>query len=317
MVSALNDKITADVKAKGTTDGAAAAMRNGRRDIIKAAEAAHLNTAEVKRMIDKMLLTPKQLKTQINTPGMQNAKDNIADLTKKVKDADGKTISIGVKVKVTMAGDIIINGVKRGAAGGIGSAVGASYGSFLAGKKPVPGGANRHSGYPWAVWAGDFPVGMGTPIHAWGPGRVTATNFWNYSYGKHTRITHPNGWHTLYAHQSKIAVHPGQTVKAGQTIGLTGSTGNSTGPHLHFEKYATGGYARVPTLGMFAERGPERVLNDRQTRAFESWMGRGANGGGGGVTYILNAPNYVGTHEDLRRALVDMNRRGQLEVIRR
>ena len=60
------------------------------------------------------------------------------------------------------------------------------------------------------------------------------------SYGKYVYIDHGGGWETRYAHLSKITVKKGQTIKAGQKIGNVGSTGNSTGPHLHFEQKLNG-----------------------------------------------------------------------------
>jgi murein DD-endopeptidase MepM/ murein hydrolase activator NlpD len=55
------------------------------------------------------------------------------------------------------------------------------------------------------------------------------------AYGKVIKLDHLNGFSTLYAHNSRILVHVGQMVKGGQVISLSGSTGRSTGPHLHFE----------------------------------------------------------------------------------
>jgi murein DD-endopeptidase MepM/ murein hydrolase activator NlpD len=62
-----------------------------------------------------------------------------------------------------------------------------------------------------------------------------------YSWGKWTLIDHANGLSTLYAHQSAINVSPGQSVSTGEVIGYVGSTGFSTGPHLHFTVYAKEG----------------------------------------------------------------------------
>jgi hypothetical protein len=65
-------------------------------------------------------------------------------------------------------------------------------------------------------------------------------NLGNKSYGKFVYIDHGNGWETRYAHLSKITVKKGQIVNAGQKIGNVGSTGKSTGPHLHFEQKHNG-----------------------------------------------------------------------------
>ena len=61
-------------------------------------------------------------------------------------------------------------------------------------------------------------------------------------YGNTVVIDHGNGFKTLYAHLSQVSQYCGAIVKAGQVIGLSGSTGNSSGPHLHFEVRVPGGY---------------------------------------------------------------------------
>jgi murein DD-endopeptidase MepM/ murein hydrolase activator NlpD len=61
-----------------------------------------------------------------------------------------------------------------------------------------------------------------------------------WGYGKHIRINHGNGYETLYAHLSKFSVARGAKVKRGQLIGLVGSTGKSTAPHLHYEVHKNG-----------------------------------------------------------------------------
>jgi murein DD-endopeptidase MepM/ murein hydrolase activator NlpD len=80
----------------------------------------------------------------------------------------------------------------------------------------------------------DMPAPTGTPIYACWSGRVIIAG-WQGGYGNAVVIDHGGGKATLYAHQSRMAASVGQTVSAGSVIGYVGSTGNSTGPHLHFE----------------------------------------------------------------------------------
>ena len=82
----------------------------------------------------------------------------------------------------------------------------------------------------------DLAIAKGTPIHAAASGTVIlARNGYNGGFGNVVIIDHTNGTQTLYAHQSKIATTTGAEVTQGQVIGYVGSTGHSTGPHLHFE----------------------------------------------------------------------------------
>ncbi|MFD4571930.1 M23 family metallopeptidase [Streptomyces sp. NPDC058417] len=86
---------------------------------------------------------------------------------------------------------------------------------------------HRHTGQ-------DFAVPSGTPVHAVGPGTVHATTCGD-GFGNQVVIRHPDGYFTQYAHLSRIDVGKDRKVAAGQRIGLSGATGNVTGPHLHFE----------------------------------------------------------------------------------
>jgi murein DD-endopeptidase MepM/ murein hydrolase activator NlpD len=85
----------------------------------------------------------------------------------------------------------------------------------------------------------DFGASCGTPIRAGGSGVVLSAGS-NGGYGIATVINHGGGLGTLYAHQSAVAVSAGQVVAQGQVIGYVGSTGNSTGCHVHFEVRVNG-----------------------------------------------------------------------------
>lgn len=92
---------------------------------------------------------------------------------------------------------------------------------------PITGKRKFHSGI-------DFGAKQGTAIYAFKPGLVEFAD-WKGGYGKTVIINHGEGFSTLYGHASKIVVRKGERVVAGQKIGNIGSTGMSTGPHLHFE----------------------------------------------------------------------------------
>jgi murein DD-endopeptidase MepM/ murein hydrolase activator NlpD len=79
----------------------------------------------------------------------------------------------------------------------------------------------------------DFGAKKGTPLLAVNVGKVSFAGRMG-GYGKVVKIKHPGGYESLYAHQSRTRVKRGQKVKKGQIIGYVGSTGRSTGPHLHF-----------------------------------------------------------------------------------
>ena len=101
---------------------------------------------------------------------------------------------------------------------------------------PFTGEISYHSGT-------DIAAPYGTPVLAAAGGTVTvanATDPWGGSYGYYVKIQHDGTFDTLYAHCSSICVTPGQQVQQGEVIGYVGSTGNSTGNHLHFEVWENG-----------------------------------------------------------------------------
>ena len=98
---------------------------------------------------------------------------------------------------------------------------------------PITGKRKGHTGM-------DLAVPTGTPIRAALPGTVTVSKYNAGGYGYYVMIDHGNGLATLYGHCSKLLAKVGQTVEAGDIIALSGSTGRSTGPHLHFEVRVNG-----------------------------------------------------------------------------
>jgi LysM repeat protein len=104
---------------------------------------------------------------------------------------------------------------------------------------PVPGYSRRSQGLHGPGNRGvDLAAPTGTPIYASASGTVLLARVgWNGAYGNMVVITHSNGTKTLYAHMSKIATSTGKSVYKGEIIGYVGSTGRSTGPHLHFEVF--------------------------------------------------------------------------------
>jgi murein DD-endopeptidase MepM/ murein hydrolase activator NlpD len=154
---------------------------------------------------------------------------------------------------------------------GLGAALGPGGFPLPRGRYRVGRGSAAH-GYP----AVDFPAVTGTPVYAVRSGVVSRALRLATSYGIHAILAHAGGWGSLYAHMSQMFVRAGQSVRAGQQIGRVGSTGNSTGPHLHFEarhplgvrvnprsliSYDQGGWLpRGVSLAYNGTGGPERVV---------------------------------------------------------
>ncbi len=99
-------------------------------------------------------------------------------------------------------------------------------------KNPFGPGYEFHDGL-------DFAAPYGAPVYATGSG-VVAQVGWMGAYGLAVLLDHAEGYQTLYGHLSRLAVHPGQRVERGQVLGYVGSTGRSTGPHLHYSVYRYG-----------------------------------------------------------------------------
>ncbi|MFN3582439.1 peptidoglycan DD-metalloendopeptidase family protein [Phenylobacterium sp.] len=131
-------------------------------------------------------------------------------------------------------------------------------------RHPVLGYARAHQGV-------DFGAGTGTPILAAGDGVVVKASRWG-GYGNWLQIRHSGGWDTGYAHLSRYAkgVRPGTRVRQGQVVGYVGTTGLSTGPHLHYEVWLKG--RRVNPVGAKVPQGT--VLTGAELARFRAQKAR-------------------------------------------
>jgi len=142
-------------------------------------------------------------------------------------------------------------------------------------RKPVPNGRfrspfgmRRHPilGYSRMHWGVDWSAPRGTPIIAPGNGTIVKAG-WTSGYGKQTVIRHANGYETSYSHQTGFGkgIKSGAKVRQGQVIGYVGSTGLSTGPHLHYEMKVNG--TRVDPMRVRLPNG--KVLEGEDLVAFK------------------------------------------------
>jgi murein DD-endopeptidase MepM/ murein hydrolase activator NlpD len=144
----------------------------------------------------------------------------------------------------------VVPTIPRGNAGvsksvyGAGACEGNYDGAFGTGSFVWPAGSRKLSGNDY--WSGhlgiDIAAGLGDSIFASDSGVIVFAGWAYGGYGYMIMVDHGNGYQTLYAHLSAVSVRCGQSVSQGQYIGGAGSTGNSTGAHLHFEVRYLGGF---------------------------------------------------------------------------
>ena len=149
--------------------------------------------------------------------GLQAA---IVELTKAVDARDDSLSSLEAKIlQQSVLKDMLPNS----------SPIEAGYNSSSYGWRidPFNGSKAFHEGL-------DFPANTGTPIHAAADGIVSMSEH-SAAYGNIVKVEHGSGLETRYAHASKLLVKVGERVSKGQAVALVGSTGRSTGPHLHYE----------------------------------------------------------------------------------
>jgi murein DD-endopeptidase MepM/ murein hydrolase activator NlpD len=149
----------------------------------------------------------------------QDEKDNAQNVYEQILKGDSSPDSIGSTGSISGAGFI--------------SPVGSNWRDLVTSgygyrKNPTGPGTEFHSGL-------DLGVPIGTPVHAATDGKVKTVKYDPNGYGNYAVIDRGDGLCTLYGHCTQVIVSVGQTVHQGDVIAYSGSTGNSTGPHLHFE----------------------------------------------------------------------------------
>lgn len=190
----------------------------------------------------------EQTKVDKLTEQSHDLENDVEEYEKKMKELDAKEKAqeAALQKKYEEAKKKAEQGNSSGSNSNSGSSSGGSVSSkgFI---RPVKTGKiTAGMYYPSGKYHGavDFGVSVGTPVYAAADG-IVVTSTWGGSdrYGYYIKIEHYNGLYTLYAHGSSLVAKVGQEVKQGQLIMYSGNTGNSTGPHLHFEvRVAPGGY---------------------------------------------------------------------------
>ena len=153
--------------------------------------------------------------------------------------------------------DTDASGTER-SAGLMAPAAGRVTSSFGLRQHPILRFARFHAGI-------DLGASYGSPVVAAADGQVVGAG-WNGGYGRQVQVAHGNGIVTTYSHMSGFAASPGEAVRQGQVIGYVGSTGMSTGPHLHFE-VRMNGRAVDPMQVSFQSR---QVISGAQKQAFKA-----------------------------------------------
>lgn len=197
-------------------DSLIAMQEETRMALVSLSDAATLSTNEILSELDGIGIAPEMVGQGVGGPFIlaRGEGDSIIDEANAVADAlsryqTARRALLTAPVRMPVAGAQTVT---------------SNFGNR---SDPFVNRAAFHSGM-------DFRAGMGTPVLAAASGTVSHAGP-RGGYGKMVEIDHGNGLTTRYAHMSRIGVAVGQTIASGQQVGLSGSTGRSTGPHLHFE----------------------------------------------------------------------------------
>jgi murein DD-endopeptidase MepM/ murein hydrolase activator NlpD len=222
-------------------------MMKGEESMIKGFEKAADTVEAFNRVLENVIEPLAQLKGFANGVAASNVGAGLA--------VTASMFSAGISQ--------IVQAVLKGKGGGGAVGYGAGFGKGgSSGSAPVVAGVTAAYGDKGDMWSGtngthkgtDYAVPIGTPVISWKDG-VVSKEVLDSGYGTAVMIEHPDGMQSIYGHLSSKEVNAGDQVKAGQRIGKSGDTGNSSGPHLHFEirkgknnPVDPAGYTSAPSL---------------------------------------------------------------------
>jgi murein DD-endopeptidase MepM/ murein hydrolase activator NlpD len=230
-----DDRIAARVKhARTETAAAEAATRDARGEALRVEHAVAVRVDEERAVRDRLVANRDALTSaqELKRTTLGSLREDKAGFLEEVGALEAQSAALAETI--------------RAAGSTSGSAPGVSPGGVLG--WPVSGAVVSGFGPRWGrMHEGiDIAVGSGTPVHASAAGTVIHAG-WLGGYGLLVVVDHGNGLSTAYAHNSSLAVGVGQAVSQGDVLAYSGSTGNSSGPHVHFEVRVNG--SAVDPLG--------------------------------------------------------------------
>ena len=232
-----DEKIAARVK--HARDGLADARRRttvARAEAVRVEAAAESATSEQRGLVSRLVasrdeLAAAQREKHSTLASIQSDRSNVLA---EIEDLEAQSEALAARIRAAQQQSSASNGPVVSGSGQL--------------SWPVSGPVTSSFGVRWGrMHEGiDIAVGQGTPVRAAAAGTVIYAG-WMEGYGNLVAIDHGNGLSTAYGHNSSLASSVGQSVSAGQVIAYSGSTGHSTGPHVHFEVRVNG--APVDALG--------------------------------------------------------------------
>lgn len=173
---------------------------------------------------------------------MKNINSQISEYKESMEDNSAEMAAIAAEIRRQQAASSSSSSGSHSTGSTSGSTGSGAYSGTLGyptDSRTISAGYPTYSGGGWHGGV-DFPVSSGSNVYAAASGTVIIAKNLNYSYGHYLVIDHGNGLSTLYAHNTTLYVGVGDHVNKGQVIAASGSTGNSTGPHCHFEVRVNG-----------------------------------------------------------------------------